>query len=201
MHPHLIPAPTPLSEGYTALTEIDEATGDTGIAFGLLRLPAGGTFETSPGLETAWLLLEGHVSLTIAGTTFEAERRDLFGNPPVTAHFDAETAASLHAVTACEVAIFRTRNPRRFPTRSSMRRRRRKRTTAPTASSKTPLVARCARSSIAATAPTRTSYSARCSTAPAGGPATPPITIPSRRSTTTASRFPRDTATVSWEKT
>lgn len=103
--------------GLQWITRAGESELDTGIDFGLLRLPAGDRVDLTSPMETAALLLEGAVRFRWEGGERLAERHSLFEEDPVALHVPAGSRAELVAEADAELAIFRTANDRPFEPR------------------------------------------------------------------------------------
>ena len=103
--------------GYTAITRLNEADHDTGIAFGVVRLEAGERFDAPEGLETALLLMHGAVTFHAGDMALPAERASLFDEEPLALHTDAATGAAIIARGDCELACFQVENGNTFPGR------------------------------------------------------------------------------------
>ena len=103
--------------GLTWVTRLNEAADDTGIAFGVLRLKAGETWqETVPG-ETAALLMEGRITLRLGNDSRQWQRQSLFDESPRAGHAASGTELSIEAATDSEVTLYRCANQTAFTNR------------------------------------------------------------------------------------
>jgi 5-deoxy-glucuronate isomerase len=102
--------------GYTAVTTYEEAD-PTGIAFGVLNLAAGESWERTLTEETALLLMSGEVSVTAGDIAARFARASLFDEPPRCVHGASGTVLRLTAHAASELTVYATRNTRRFAPR------------------------------------------------------------------------------------
>ena len=114
---HLTEHRNGFGSGYTPITRLDEAEDDTGISFGVLKLKAGERHEVRPDLETAWLLMEGHVSVRAGDRTGELERRSLFDESASCVHVSAGEAVHLSAADDVELTVAATANGESFAAR------------------------------------------------------------------------------------
>ncbi len=103
--------------GYTAITRLKEASGDTGIAFGVLRLAAGEHYEIRAQRETAWLLMEGSLEASAGARSIRLQRKSLFDESASALHVAAKEAVSLSAITAAELTVYEIDNPAAFAPR------------------------------------------------------------------------------------
>ena len=117
MNENLIRHPDGFGSGYTPITRFDDTSDAVRMDFGILKLAPGERFEGVPGLETAYLLMDGSLTFEVADERHHVGRRSLFDEDPLALHHDAQTASLLVAETACEVAIFRTENDVSFAPR------------------------------------------------------------------------------------
>lgn len=102
--------------GYTAITTFGEAEHDTGIALGVLRLSAGEALDEVAPRETAWLLMEG--TLTVAlddGAPARLTRGSLFDEGPSAVHVAKGARVRLVAERACELTVYAVENDKPFP--------------------------------------------------------------------------------------
>src|SRR6185369_8983212 len=103
--------------GLTWVTALNEAADDTGIAFGVLRLKAGETWqETVPG-ETAALLMDGRITLRLGNDSRQWQRQSLFDESPRAGHAAAGTQLSIEATSDSEVTLYRCANKTAFTSR------------------------------------------------------------------------------------
>ncbi|MHB8877199.1 MAG: 5-deoxy-glucuronate isomerase [Myxococcaceae bacterium] len=111
----LLRNPGGFGAGYTPITRIGEADGDTGIEFAILKLGRGESFDASSLLESAYLLLDGEVAFSFSGTEHVHKRGSVFDDEPSVLHLAAADAGRLTARTDAELAVFRVENESRFP--------------------------------------------------------------------------------------
>ena len=78
--------------GFTEITSLGDSTG---IALGVHKLGAEEQYVERAKTETAWLLMDGKVSINFDGSVHEFERRSLFDELPVCLHVAAGTEVSL----------------------------------------------------------------------------------------------------------
>lgn len=118
MNPDLIRAEGDFADGYNPITEVGEARRDTGMAFGILRLPPGQSYPLKRGRECALLLLAGEIRVTIDdGPTFRAARRSLFDERPSVVHVPDQCALCVTADARSELALIATPNDTPFEPR------------------------------------------------------------------------------------
>ena len=79
------------ADGYTALTREGEASLDTGVDFGILRLSHGTAIDETDAKETAWLLMDGEAEIAWEGGQARVARRSLFDEAPTVLHVPANT--------------------------------------------------------------------------------------------------------------
>lgn len=116
MHPQLIRGPAP-GPGYSPITRAGEATADTGLDFGVLRLHPGEAHRVQGGRETAALLMDGEVTFSLGGERLTRRRGSLFDEDPVVLHLDGRAGLEITSTGGCELALLRTENRRGFATR------------------------------------------------------------------------------------
>lgn len=100
--------------GYTPITEEGETSGNTMMDFGILRLEAGKTYESSLPKERAFLLLSGDVVFFFDEEKREARRLSLFDEGPTCLHVPEGVPVKIEAVGDSEIAIVRTTNAKSF---------------------------------------------------------------------------------------
>lgn len=128
MSPYLIRNPEGFSYGYTALTKLDDTEHNTGIDFGILKLPAGEIFIETTALESAFLLIQGKCKLKTESPRPNAarprddeyldqigERLSCFNEDPIVLHCPSKTNITIEAITDCEFAVSRVENAKSFP--------------------------------------------------------------------------------------
>lgn len=118
MGPHITQHRQGFPLGLNWITAVEDASFNTGIAVGVLRLAAGAVFSEVLERETAWLLMEGEVECLVqsAGDTLTANLRrgSIFDEPPSGAHVAAGTQIEFRARSAVEFTIYATANRRGF---------------------------------------------------------------------------------------
>ena len=86
--------------------------------FGILRLASKRIHSVTTTGETAWILLHGELTATVADQTFTARRSSLFDEEPATLHVGPGTAVTLRSGAAgAELAVVRAPNSRTLPVR------------------------------------------------------------------------------------
>ena len=113
MSDHLIRHPDGFGSGLSAITRRGEPL-DTGIDFGILKLAAGERLELRSDLESAYLLMDGHISFQLGTESRTVKRSSLFEQDPTALHLAAGTEASLECISACELAVCQTENQAAF---------------------------------------------------------------------------------------
>ncbi|HMQ12792.1 MAG TPA: 5-deoxy-glucuronate isomerase [Candidatus Competibacter phosphatis] len=104
--------------GFTPITSFDDAKDNTGIGFGVLKLRSGERHEVLAETETAWLLMDGEVVVTIDGQTqAPLNRRSLFDESPSCVHVAAGTTVVFHSRTDVEFTVYQTANRKPFTPR------------------------------------------------------------------------------------
>ncbi len=103
--------------GLTEITRLDETEDGTGIAFGVLKLAAGETYEQTPRHETAWLLMDGKVTVEVAGQTVAFGRGSLFDESPSCLHVAAGEPVRFVCRGEVEFTVYGTANAKRFDAR------------------------------------------------------------------------------------
>lgn len=103
--------------GLTEITRIGETKDDTGIGFAVLRLAPGDSLETTAATETAWLLMEGRVTVTAGDETAMFERASLFDESSSCIHVAAGTRVKLACESACEFTVYTVANAKPFAPR------------------------------------------------------------------------------------
>ncbi len=103
--------------GLTEITRLDEAEDATGIALAVLKLGAGESFEETPGFETAWLLMDGKVTVEVAGQTVAFGRGSLFDESPSCLHVAAGEPVRFVCRGEVEFNVYGTANAKRFDAR------------------------------------------------------------------------------------
>ena len=102
------------AEGLTWVTQTDDATESTGIAFGVLKLAAGQRYDCSIARETALLLMTGTAEVTVGGKAVSVQRDSLFDQAPYCVHLCAGTELAVQSTLDSEFTIFETVNLETF---------------------------------------------------------------------------------------
>jgi 5-deoxy-glucuronate isomerase len=103
--PFLVRQSEPYGSGYNTITRIGEATADTGIEFGVLRLAAGERYRPAAEREGALLLMHGELVFSWPGQQSRVRRSSLFDQDPYALHFPRGVEVSIEAATECELAV------------------------------------------------------------------------------------------------
>ena len=96
------------------LNVITDRNDPTGIQFSILKLEAGENHCLQSDWELAVLQMEGHGILEVNGQRVDYNRNSLFDDSPVAAHVPRDIAIKIKAVTDLELALFETKNEKRF---------------------------------------------------------------------------------------
>lgn len=103
------------SPGFTEITPPTDP--DTRIGFGVLKLAAGERHDSTPDCETAWLLMEGTLAVTVGNRRERLARRSLFDESPSAVHVSQGERVVFEAEAATELTVYQTENGKRFPPR------------------------------------------------------------------------------------
>jgi len=103
--------------GETVITEIHEKEHDTGIAFSIVKLKKGESFDFASDKETALLLLEGEGEFTADELSRIGKRHSLFDERPFVVHAPSHCQLQVEAHENLEIARFSVLNPDPFPIR------------------------------------------------------------------------------------
>lgn len=104
------------TKGYQAITKIGEASLDTGIEFGILKLSPHEVFEDTSPLESVWVLFSGKIDGTFDGGSWNAERNSLFDEGPSAFHLSRGKKIKIQAGSSpVELAVAKTKNDQDFP--------------------------------------------------------------------------------------
>ena len=110
----LIDRKEPYGWGYTPITTEGEATDDTMIDFGILKIKAGDVYRVKTEKETAYLLMHGSAEFRFGGETASAERTSLFHESCPCLHVPAGVEVEIAANSDVELALNATTNPKTF---------------------------------------------------------------------------------------
>ena len=102
------------NDGFTEITSSEDSTG---IALGVYKFKGGERYVESANTETAWLLMDGKVSIEFDGGVYEFERRSLFDELPVCLHVSAGTEVRLTLIKDSEFTVYQTTNTASFSPR------------------------------------------------------------------------------------
>ncbi len=117
MHPHLIRRPDGFPvDSYTDVTRIGENQADTGMEFGILRMPAGRIIRAAAAREGALLLMKGELTFVLPEPEGRAVvgRESLFDDDPVCLHYPKGFPLELEALTDVELAYVGVENDASF---------------------------------------------------------------------------------------
>jgi 5-deoxy-glucuronate isomerase len=103
--------------GLTNITRSDEMVDNTGIAMGVLKLIAGESHEVETDEETAWLLMDGTVTLTVGNKSRDLERTSLFDESASALHVSAGERVRFDATTPTEFTVYSVPNGKHFAPR------------------------------------------------------------------------------------
>lgn len=103
--------------GLTPITGFDEKEDNTGIALSVLKMPAGSVHTETVRHETAWLLMDGRVTVKVDGKTALLERKSLFDESASCIHVAAGETVSLTPHSDTEFTVYATKNKNAFKPR------------------------------------------------------------------------------------
>jgi len=118
MSPHLTDHRSGFRHGLTTITRYDDPAEPTGIGFSVLVLGAGDQHRETTSGETAFLLMAGHVDVTLGNRTVQFQRSSLFDESPSCVHVPAGSEVRVQATSASELTIYRSPNTKPFAPRS-----------------------------------------------------------------------------------
>jgi 5-deoxy-glucuronate isomerase len=101
--------------GCTLITREGEEGSDTGIDFSILKLNTGEVFREKTEKETAYLHMDGEVSVLLGDQVYKNTRNSLFDDSPFSVHVARESTIVFTAKSDVEIAIMRTSNNEKFP--------------------------------------------------------------------------------------
>lgn len=102
------------NDGFTEITSTGD---DTGIALGVHKFKGGERYVDTAKSETAWLLMDGRVSIEFGGEVYEFQRRSLFDDLPICLHVSAGTEVRLTINEDSEFTVYQTANAANFSPR------------------------------------------------------------------------------------
>ena len=105
------------SAGWTAITRYDDPHEPTGLGLAVLKLSAGENYREVTPVESAFLLMTGRVTVTLADRSSQLARASLFDEGPSCVHVAAGAEVQLSAETPAELTVYRTGNRRTFDSR------------------------------------------------------------------------------------
>jgi 5-deoxy-glucuronate isomerase len=117
VHPHHIRNPHGFAaDGYTDITRIGENRADTGMEFGILRLPAGRIVHAKAVREGALLLMKGELTFVLPQPEGRAVvgRESIFDDAPSCLHYPKGFPLHLEALTDVELAYVGVENDANF---------------------------------------------------------------------------------------
>ncbi|SDE46503.1 5-deoxy-glucuronate isomerase [Kordiimonas lacus] len=101
--------------GHTVITDHRDAAERTGIGVAVWRLKAGERISETFDNEAAWLLMDGEVTISVAGKAYEWSRTSLFDEHPSCLHGPKGTVLEVTAKTDAEFTIYQCANEADFP--------------------------------------------------------------------------------------
>ena len=102
------------NDGFTEITSTGD---DTGIALGVHKFKGGERYVDTARSETAWLLMDGRMSIEFGGEMYEFERRSLFDDLPICLHVSTGTEVRLTIIEDSEFTVYQTANTANFSPR------------------------------------------------------------------------------------
>lgn len=114
MSEFLIHNPTGFPFGFTSITRIGEASNDTGIDFGILKMKKGESIAIVKPLESAYLLIDGECEFICDDKTRLFARHSCFDEAPCALHLAPHATATIRAITDCEFAVSQVENQQHF---------------------------------------------------------------------------------------
>jgi 5-deoxy-glucuronate isomerase len=103
--------------GRTRIVRHEDDPDQMPISLDVLKLAAGESLRLDTAFETAFLLMDGKVSGTVAGNSFEFERHSLFDESSSCLHVSAASRVELLAMSDSEFTVYYCANPRPFAAR------------------------------------------------------------------------------------
>jgi len=110
----LIKRPQGFSFGFHPIINIETTPVHGDMNFSVIKLSMGQTYSFNPIVEFATILLTGRVQFRFDGKTVPAERTDYFRTAPIVLHCPTNTAATVAALTDCELLVIETFNDQWF---------------------------------------------------------------------------------------
>ena len=114
MSGHILEHRAGFGPGMTSITRHDDPQEPTGLGLAVLKLAAGENHHEVAPVETAFLLMSGSVTVTVADRNVKLARASLFDDAPSCIHVAAGSELSVSAGSAAEFTIYRTANRRPF---------------------------------------------------------------------------------------
>ncbi|WP_262692718.1 5-deoxy-glucuronate isomerase [Kordiimonas aestuarii] len=102
--------------GYTTITDHKDVNEPTGIGVAVWRLKAGENLTVRFENESAWLLMEGTVTLRVGGRELTWSRGSVFDEHPSCLHGAKGVEFDVTAATGAEFTIYQCDNDAAFPT-------------------------------------------------------------------------------------
>ena len=103
--------------GETNITRYDDADDNALISLDVLVLSAGQSISLTTEQETAWLLMNGKISGSVGGESFNLQRDSLFDESSSCLHVSANTAVEIVCDTDTEFTVYSCDNRLPFPAR------------------------------------------------------------------------------------
>ena len=100
--------------GLTRITNHENDEDGMPISLGVLKLSAGECHQSTPGVETAYLLMNGTVRGTVAGEEFQFNRASLFDEAPSCLHVSAGTPVRIQCDSDVEFTVYSCDNTAAF---------------------------------------------------------------------------------------
>jgi 5-deoxy-glucuronate isomerase len=100
--------------GLTAITRYDDAHEATGLGVAVLNLRAGETYRETVSVETAYLLMAGSVTVSVADHSARLTRTSLFDESPSCIHVAAGAVVELRSEAPSEFTVYRSANRKSF---------------------------------------------------------------------------------------
>lgn len=100
--------------GLTAITRHDDPHEPTGLGLAVLKLAAGENHREVTAVESAFLLMAGRVTASVANRKAQLTRASLFDDAPSCVHVAAGAEVQLSAESPTEFTVYRTANRKPF---------------------------------------------------------------------------------------
>lgn len=103
--------------GTTPVIRLEDDEDGMPISFDVHKMAAGESIALTTECETAWLLMDGHISGELGGQAFELDRNSLFDESSSCLHASAGTDLRLHCHRDTELTVYRCDNDKPFAAR------------------------------------------------------------------------------------